>query len=809
MRKLSLLIFLASTFCLAQTNTISFTVQDTAGVQWPYATWSIDLYNPSGGQRPININTGQPVITHYAGTLPSTALLSQAVTPNADIVPSGTAYVITICPIAGPDVPCQKVGPYVDSVSSSKWTQNLNPLQVPAAFNMYGYNPNEIVGTPLFGSVFWINSLQLGYYCYIYLPTPAPCIQQLNARAFQGVFISNGNSFYNQNPLSINYGGTGAQTASGAVANIVNGNNISPSMVTAGQMYTSYYAGSCTQTSNRASWCPTSSTDYGAIINAAISAMPVVSGYPEGTVILPAVNNGLWATTVTVNSPYVSIIGAGRSASSFSCTVNADCLLIETVPFTTQPGGRFQGFSLTGNNGSSQNGIHVANIIGASFRDLSVQSFGSGAALWMDNLQNGAWTERNSFVNCWFSLAANDILFSTESTSTNSFGYTRMLDVQLNTSGTSKAIYVRGSGVGSVVYHSTFRFTLNADNTSGPEVEIDAPSTIQNSEFYMFAENQTTGSYMYNVQSNSSFSVIGQTFATGFGNNLIDGQFIQQSVGGNSNSQSISSGQNLILVAAQRLNGILNITLGDANTVETDSYLVNANQSDPNVTVTVLAHRCANGTCVSSTGNPYVVEDSSGNPQLVLNMGTFTGSGNVWAQWYGVNNIDGAEVLPNITLGTTTTTNNPNLASLIDTQSWSGTQTFSNGIAIGSDSIFHAGPRSFISFSTGPIASIVTGNIYMTAKIQQNATIENINGAASTFTCTTNPVLEVYDCGTVAGSCTSPTQIASLTITSANNITDGAITNPSITAGHYLALETLSGSCTSLRVGGTIEYKMQ
>ena len=357
MRKLSLFIFLASTICLAQTNTISFTVKDTAGVQWPYATWSIDLYNPSGGQRPININSGQPVITHYAGTLPSTALLSQLVTPNADIVPSGTSYIITICPIAGPNVPCQQIGPYVDSVSSSRWTQNLKPIQIVASFNMYGYNPNEIIGTPLLGSVFWDNTLGNGSYCYTYLPLQAPCIQQLNPFSFAGVILSNGSTFISQNPLSINFGGTGAQTASGAVANIVNGNNISPSVVTAGQLNSGmvngvYYPAQCASSTNRPSWC--SGSDIGGWINSAFansSAIVVASGtYSVNTQIIVPSNGSILC------EPGTTLQASNTIASTL-------------ILFTSATNAKIQGCIIEGN---TSNPTNIDLIDTVSSNDISI-----------------------------------------------------------------------------------------------------------------------------------------------------------------------------------------------------------------------------------------------------------------------------------------------------------------------------------------------------------------------------------------------------------------------------------------------------
>jgi lysophospholipase L1-like esterase len=116
--------------------------------------------------------------------------------------------------------------------------------------------------------------------------------------------------------------------------------------------------------------------------------------------------------------------------------------------------------------------------------------------------------------------------------------------------------------------------------------------------------------------------------------------------------------------------------------------------------------------------------------------------------------------------------------------------------------------RGFISANTGTLTSVGIGSQYSPSKVVANGTLENIVGTASVLTgCTTNPTFTLEDCGTSAGACSSPTALASVTISAANTLTDGTITSAPLTAGHYLAWETTAGVCTSASISGSAEWK--
>ena len=130
-------------------------------------------------------------------------------------------------------------------------------------------------------------------------------------------------------------------------------------------------------------------------------------------------------------------------------------------------------------------------------------------------------------------------------------------------------------------------------------------------------------------------------------------------------------------------------------------------------------------------------------------------------------------------------------------------------VAIGGDSAISAGPRAFLPFSTGQLTAIVTGGQYFVGKLAKAGTIESFTATGATFTCATNPTLTLEDCGTTAGTCATPTALASVTLTAANTSVDGTITTPTLSAGHYFEVETTAGVCTALNATGSAEYKMQ
>ena len=133
-----------------------------------------------------------------------------------------------------------------------------------------------------------------------------------------------------------------------------------------------------------------------------------------------------------------------------------------------------------------------------------------------------------------------------------------------------------------------------------------------------------------------------------------------------------------------------------------------------------------------------------------------------------------------------------------------------DGITFNGDSsaTFTHTPRSVLPFSTGQLASIVSGGQYFAGNLAAPGVLESLTATAASFVCTTNPTITLEDCGTSAGTCSSPTTLASVTLTAANTITTGTVTSATLTAGHYFVFATTAGACTVLNASGSAEYHM-
>lgn len=89
---------------IAQTGKaqVNGSVLDTNSVPWAYATVTFTLNNPSG-QPPINTATGLPVQPIIKGQTVSSGQFGVSVDINADVVPFGTSWNLSICPVTGQD----------------------------------------------------------------------------------------------------------------------------------------------------------------------------------------------------------------------------------------------------------------------------------------------------------------------------------------------------------------------------------------------------------------------------------------------------------------------------------------------------------------------------------------------------------------------------------------------------------------------------------------------------------------------------------------------------------------------------------
>jgi hypothetical protein len=107
-----------------------------------------------------------------------------------------------------------------------------------------------------------------------------------------------------------------------------------------------------------------------------------------------------------------------------------------------------------------------------------------------------------------------------------------------------------------------------------------------------------------------------------------------------------------------------------------------------------------------------------------------------------------------------------------------------------------SGAAQTVGFAPGPLTSI-TATIFGYARIKNASTVDYITGSTFTFTCTGNPTITIYECGT-STTCATPTTIGTVTLTASGTGTAGTVSSSAITAGDYIAGGVTAGTCAAL-----------
>ena len=205
--------------------------------------------------------------------------------------------------------------------------------------------------------------------------------------------------------------------------------------------------------------------DIGAKINAAIASL----GKSGGTVVIPAGTYNEVKTTVKVNSPNISITGAGSAAVQINYTGSGDFVLVEMEPFVLTQAGKIAGFTVNGTR-SGKSGIHIADTIGAQLDDIVVNGFNgpSGVGIWLDNIIK--FTERIQVTRVQAGYNTKGVRFTNSNGNSYnlSFGYERILDLRVNVGANQIGLAVDGGNI----FHSVINATINVDDTTGIAVAI-------------------------------------------------------------------------------------------------------------------------------------------------------------------------------------------------------------------------------------------------------------------------------------------------------------------------------------------------
>lgn len=128
-----------------------------------------------------------------------------------------------------------------------------------------------------------------------------------------------------------------------------------------------------------------------------------------------------------------------------------------------------------------------------------------------------------------------------------------------------------------------------------------------------------------------------------------------------------------------------------------------------------------------------------------------------------------------------------------------------NGGTITTSGTISSNAAQTLSFQPGLLTTTVTTGKAGFVKVSNASTVDNmIASAASLTTCTTNPTVTFYECGT-STTCASPTTIASVQVTAADTATPATISSSAITAGDYVAWAVSAGACASINIAGTAQ----
>ena len=109
-----------------------------------------------------------------------------------------------------------------------------------------------------------------------------------------------------------------------------------------------------------------------------------------------------------------------------------------------------------------------------------------------------------------------------------------------------------------------------------------------------------------------------------------------------------------------------------------------------------------------------------------------------------------------------------------------------------------------VSFQPGLITAVTNGKGAF-HKFSKASTVDNLEASATAFSCTGNPTVTMYECGTSTTCASSPTTIGSITLTAAGTVVDGTVSSSAITAGDYVAFAISAGTCVSLDVQMTAQ----
>lgn len=128
-----------------------------------------------------------------------------------------------------------------------------------------------------------------------------------------------------------------------------------------------------------------------------------------------------------------------------------------------------------------------------------------------------------------------------------------------------------------------------------------------------------------------------------------------------------------------------------------------------------------------------------------------------------------------------------------------------NNVSFGSGATAAAGSQAteHVSFQPGLMTAVSNAKSAF-YKYSKASTVDNLEASAQQFSCTGNPTITMYECGT-SMTCATPTTIGNITITAAGTVVDGTVSSSAITAGDYVAFAVSAGTCVTLDINMTAQ----
>jgi hypothetical protein len=250
-------------------------------------------------------------------------------------------------------------------------------------------------------------------------------------------------------------------------------------------------------------------TDLGTTINASIALLPTIGGFKAGVITIPP-GSYTQSTTIHVNSPRISIIGAGAGAVEITCTMSSPCWDIRLNPFVTEPkvGGQIGGFTLIGQYGKPDAvGIRMGDITNTLLQDVLIKGFTgpNAVGLWWDNI-NG-WMERINVQRVNLDYNTTDYKFTNSGGGPNStsFCYNQWLDLRMNVGQGQKGIDFQGGDLCG----STMMMVINGQGPNKTYINITGVSQWHDNLYDIKVEDDGGGGVRLATAPGTVFSGLG------------------------------------------------------------------------------------------------------------------------------------------------------------------------------------------------------------------------------------------------------------------------------------------------------------